>query len=267
MRTNTFIRSVLKTVTPISLGTAIVGLGLFNWTGTARAADIVCRGTLFRDTNFAAYYGETGFGRIELQYRRGGSVEVPLQYIAINSRGESLFRGNNPQQPSDVIEVFARSPVRPGTRIRVAYNGNPAFGICSRLGGSRPPSTSTPTAGSFSGKGQASGSVFGRGRPADASLNFNRGNFSVNLAVPPGNRAQVTYVGSINRLQGTGLNNPNSFVLEGRVRSFASSATWLRPINTAGTCQIEVRDARITSVSCKTNVWGSSTQFTGLTQF
>lgn len=98
------------------LGVTIVGLGLLTWTG-ANAADIVCRGTLVGDTNFAAYYGETGFGRIELQYQRGGSLEVPLQYVRRNNQGEAVFQGNNPDQTSNVVQVFAPNPVKSGTRI------------------------------------------------------------------------------------------------------------------------------------------------------
>lgn len=246
---------------------AIVGLGLVTWTGTARAADIVCQGTLFGDTDFAAYYGENGFGRIELKYQRGGSVEVPLQYVRQNNQGEAVFRGNNPDQTSDVVEVFAPTPVSSETRIHITYDGNPATGTCSGTDESRLPSSSTPTEGSFSGRGQANGSVFERGRQADASLDFNRNGFTLGLSVPPGTGAQVRYLGTINRLRGTNSDNPNSFVLEGRVESFASSANNLRVINTAGTCRIEVSDARITSVSCSANAPGSSTRFTGMSQF
>uniref|UniRef100_A0A832H6G8 Uncharacterized protein n=1 Tax=Oscillatoriales cyanobacterium SpSt-402 TaxID=2282168 RepID=A0A832H6G8_9CYAN len=130
-----------------------------------------------------------------------------------------------------------------------------------------PPSSSPPTQGNFSGRGQASGSVFGGGRQADASLTFNQNGFSLGLFVPPGTGAQVRYQGVINRLRGTSPNNPNSFVIEGRVQSFASSANGLRVTNTAGTCQIEIFDARIVSTSCNTNVRNSSTRFTGMRQF
>lgn len=264
---NSSIKTIINTWTRSSLGTVIVGLGLITWTG-ANAADIVCQGTLFGDTDFAAYYGdENGFGRIELKYQRGGSVEVPLQYVRRNNQGEAIFRGNNPDQTSDVVEVFAPTPVRSETRIRVTYNGNPATGNCSGTGGSSPPSSSTPTEGSFSGRGQASSSVFGRGQQADASLDFNRNGFNLALSVPPGTGAQVQYLGTINRLRGTNSDNPNSFVLEGRVQSFASSANNLRVIDTAGTCRIEVSDARITSVSCSANAPSSSTRFTGMSQF
>lgn len=249
------------------LGTAIAGLGLLNITTPVRAADIVCRGNLFGDTDFAAYYGEIGFGRIELKFARGGTVEVPLLYKGRNPRGENLFRGNNPDQPSDVVEVIAPRNVQPGTRIKVSYNGNVFPGNCSSTLGSRPPGNSAPTEGSFSGQGKASGSVFGRGRQADAALNFNQGNFSLGLAVPPGTGAQVNYNGTINRLKVNKSRNPDSFVLDGRVHGFASSGNNLRVINTHGTCRIEVFDSRVIDVSCHTNVRNSSTQFTGLKQF
>lgn len=134
-------------------------------------------------------------------------------------------------------------------------------------GSTPPPSVSPPTEGNFSGRGRASGSVFGGGRQADASLTFNQNRFSLGLFVPPGTGAQVRYQGTINRLRSTSPNNPNSFVIESRVQSFASSANGLRVINTAGTCRIEIFDARIVSTSCNTNVRNSSTQFTGMRQF
>ncbi|MBF2027175.1 MAG: hypothetical protein IGS48_10470 [Oscillatoriales cyanobacterium C42_A2020_001] len=70
-------------------------------------------------------------------------------------------------------------------------------------GSTPPPSGSTPTSGNFSGRGQASGAVFGGGRQADASLSFNQNGFSLGLFVPPGTGAQVRYQGTINRLRGT----------------------------------------------------------------
>lgn len=248
-------------------GTAIVGFTVLAGVGTARAADLVCRGTMFGDTDFAAYSGENGFGRIELQYRRGGSVSVPLRYIRQNNQGESVFRGNNPDQSSDVVEVIAPARLQAGQSIQASYNGNVFPGRCSSTSGSRPPGDLTPTAGSFAGKGRATGAVFGSGRQADASLDFNRGNFSLGLFVPPGTGAQVRYQGTFNRLQRTSPDNPNSFVLAGQVRSFASSVNNLRVLDTVGSCRIEVFDARITSVSCSTQLPGSSTQFTGMAQF
>ncbi len=133
----------------------------------------------------------------------------------------------------------------------------------------KPPGSvvSPPIQGEFHGRGLARGSVFGLERQIDASLSFNRANFSLKLYVPPGKGAQVHYGGTITHLRGTSASNPNSFVVEARVTSFASSANSLRTINTSGSCQMEIRDARIISVFCKTPVGNSTTNFTGLKQF
>ncbi|MDZ8187691.1 MAG: hypothetical protein RMX96_22925 [Nostoc sp. ChiSLP02] len=79
--------------------------------------------------------------------------------------------------------------------------------------------------------------------------------------------AEVRYIGTINQLRGTNSHNPNSFVLQGRVQNFATSASNLQVSNTTGTCRIQVFDARITSVACSAKVPGSSTQFTGMSQY
>lgn len=131
------------------------------------------------------------------------------------------------------------------------------------------PSTSnfTPTEGSFLGRGKANGAVFGGGQQADASLNFNRNGFSLSLSVPPGTGVQMQYQGTIQRIRSTNPDNPNSFVIEGQMESFASSASNLRVVNASGACQIEVFDARITSVSCNTAIAGGSTRFLGMKQF
>jgi hypothetical protein len=124
-----------------------------------------------------------------------------------------------------------------------------------------------PNEGTNSGRGITRGSVFGRGQTVDVNLNFNRGRFSLSLAVPPGTGAQVNYNGTYNRLRPSDSRNPNSFILEGRVQSFASSANNLKVMNTKGSCQIEVFDARVISSSCDTQVRNSSTSFQGLEQF
>jgi hypothetical protein len=127
-------------------------------------------------------------------------------------------------------------------------------------------STTLPTEGDFSGRGLTSGAVFGDERETDASLSFNGNNFSFWLAVPPGTGAQVNYSGTVTRLRGTGSNS-NSFVLQGRVQRFASSANNLQVINATGNCRIEVFDARVISSTCNTRLRDSSTRFAGLQQF
>ncbi len=128
-------------------------------------------------------------------------------------------------------------------------------------------STTLPTEGNFVGRGLASGAVFSDEQETEASLSFNGSNFSYTLAVPPGTGAQVNYGGTIRRLRGTGSSNSNSFVLQGRVRRFASSASDLEVVNATGNCQIEVFDARVISSSCSSRARNSSTRFEGLQQF
>lgn len=128
-------------------------------------------------------------------------------------------------------------------------------------------STTLPTQGTFLGRGLASGAVFVDEQEVDANLNFNGSNFSYTLAVPPGTGAQVSYSGTISRLRSTGASNAGTFVLQGRVQRFASSADDLQVINATGTCRIEVFDSRIVSTTCNTRARNSKTRFEGLQQF
>ncbi|HEY9639726.1 MAG TPA: hypothetical protein V6C57_04545 [Coleofasciculaceae cyanobacterium] len=125
-------------------------------------------------------------------------------------------------------------------------------------------SSSLPTEGNFLGQGLVSGSIFGNEREVDASLNFNRNNFSFSLAVPPGTGEQVQYNGTINRLRSTSSTNSNSFTLRGQVRSFASSTNNSVVITATGTCQVEVFNARVISSSCNTRLRDSATRFEGV---
>lgn len=129
-------------------------------------------------------------------------------------------------------------------------------------------STSLPTEGNFPGRGLAIGSVFSDERSVDASLSFNQSNnFSFSLSVPPGTGAQVNYTGRITRIRRASSGGSNSFVLQGRVESFASSANGLQVTNVTGTCDIEVFDALVISSSCNTRLRNSNTRFEGLAQF
>lgn len=143
--------------------------------------------------------------------------------------------------------------------------GEPATGNPSRL--------AQATSTDFQGRGVSQGSAFTRGRTANALLTVNGNNFGLELAEPPGmrgeslsNRARVQYRGAIIR-QNNGSTNSGSFTLDGRIRSFNSSAN-LRAIgNTTGTCRIEVFDSRVISSSCRAVADDSTTQFLGLEQF
>ena len=243
-----------------------LGIGLWQ-SPRSLAADIVCRGVMFGDTDFAAYHGEVGFGRIELTFRRNGrTVAIPLQYAELNSQNQAVFRGNNPESPSDIVEVVAPRNVQAGTAIRAIYNGNAFTGTCAS---NLPPQTGDPTPpsqGTWSGLGTAANRLFSSNQSIESTLNYNRNNFSINFFVPPGTGAQVNYRGRIDRLSSTGP-NPNSFLLEGGVEAFASSNNGLRVDNTRGNCRIEVFDARIVSARCTTRIPDSNTDFTGRREF
>lgn len=128
--------------------------------------------------------------------------------------------------------------------------------------------TTSSTQGTFQGRGLATGSVFGNEQAAEAVLNINGSNFNLSLAVPPGTGAQVSYIGTVNRTRRAGSSrSSNGFVMQGRVRSFASSANGLQVTNVTGNCEIEVFDARVIFASCNTRLRDSSTRFNGLQQF
>ena len=118
----------------------------------------------------------------------------------------------------------------------------------------------------FQGRGVAQGSAFTRGRNANVSLTIDRDNFGFELAEPPGTRARVQYRGAVIRRTNNSTNAGN-FTLDGRVRSYNSSANLRVISNTTGTCRIEVFDARVISSTCRTAANDSTTQFLGLEQF
>ncbi len=153
--------------------------------------------------------------------------------------------------------------------VRCIYdNASRVATILPPTGGTPPANSTPPTEGTFQGKGLTTGSVFSVGRNVGATLNFNQtNNFSLSLAVPAGNPAEVNYNGAITRRRAGNSMGSNGFTLEGQVRAFASSANGLRVINTSGKCFIEVFDSRVISSSCNTSVPNSSTQFKGKVQF
>ncbi len=200
---------------------------------------------------------------------RNACIQRTAEEMVVATR-DITVTGAGPMDPENGVRNLFMRNTRTGQTATCRVNTIDGFVLSVTLGGGgtvRPPSGSTPTEGSFQGRGNASGSVFGRGKRADASLSFNRNGFSLGVFVPPGTGAQVQYLGAIKRIRNTNPNNPNTFVIEGRIESFASSANNLRVINTRGDCRIEVFDARITSTSCSANASGSATQFRGMSQF
>jgi hypothetical protein len=181
---------------------------------------------------------------------------------------EITVTGAGPVDAENGVRTLFMRNTRTGKTAECRVNTISAYVLSVTLtGGTTPPSGAVPTEGNFSGRGTASGAVFGSGQRVDADLSFNRNAFSLGLAVPPGTGVQIRYLGTISQIRSTGSNNSNSFVIDGRLESFASSASGLRVINTSGTCRIEVFDARITSTSCSTTAPGASTQFFGVKQF
>lgn len=143
-------------------------------------------------------------------------------------------------------------------------NGQKGQAASDKVAPSLAQATSTRT--NFEGRGVVQGSTFTRGRNANVSLTLNGGNFILNLAEPPGNRARVQYRGSVVRQPNSSANS-NSFTLDGRVQTFESSASTRILNNTTGTCRIEVFDVRVISSSCRAAAPDSTTQFLGLEQF
>ena len=130
------------------------------------------------------------------------------------------------------------------------------------------PSNSThPT--NFQGRGVAQGSAFTRGRTATTALTIDRDNFGFELTEPGGRtdapRARVQYRGAV--IRRTNNSTSGGFTLDGRVRSFTSSANLRVLNNTTGTCRIEVVNSLVISSTCRAATAESSTQFLGLEQF
>ncbi|BAU10932.1 hypothetical protein LEP3755_14240 [Leptolyngbya sp. NIES-3755] len=128
------------------------------------------------------------------------------------------------------------------------------------------PEATRSTPGRFQGRGVAQGSAFTRGRNASVGLTLDRDNFSLDMTEPSNRGARLQYRGVISR-RNNDANNPNSFTIDTRVRSFNSSADLRVLNNTTGTCRIEIFDARIISSSCTTVANDSSSRFMGLEQF
>lgn len=198
-------------------------------------------------------------------------------------RAREACRNQAAQQSLTVNRIVATTPIRTNGQatgaevlMNVSRGGSTLEARCtfdsvaqtttiSTSGGS----ANVPSSGNFDGRGLARGSVFGDERQADSNLTFNSSSnrFSYSIFVPGGTTEQVNYNGTISRVRSTSSNNPNNFVLEGAVASFASSANGLRVVDTTGSCRIEVFDARIVSSSCNSRAANSTTNFEGLAQF
>ncbi|PSB18579.1 hypothetical protein C7B65_14890 [Phormidesmis priestleyi ULC007] len=168
-------------------------------------------------------------------------------------QGAQRYEVANPGQ----LTIFYRTDRESGTLRYLSQNTNP--------GNPTPPAVQ----GTFQGRGVAQGSAFTRGRTATTVLTIDRDNFGFELTEPGGRtdapRARVQYRGAV--IRRTNGSVPNSFTLDGRVRSYTSSANLRVLNNTTGTCRIEVFDARVISSSCRAATAESSTQFLGLEQF
>jgi hypothetical protein len=130
----------------------------------------------------------------------------------------------------------------------------------------------SPTTGSFQGRGVAQGAVFSQGRNAEVTLTLDRDNFGLEMTQPQGTHlqnqapARIQYRGAVSR-RTNNTNGPSSFTLTTRVRSFDSSENLRIITNTTGTCRIEVFDARVNYINCTTVADNSATRFLGLEQF
>lgn len=196
-------------------------------------------------------------------------------------RAREACRNQAAQESMTVNRVFYTTPVRTNGQVtgaevamEVSRSGSNLNARCTFDSVSQTTTIATsssgsaPSEGTFEGRGLTRGAVFGDERQTDANLSFNSSSnrFSFSLFVPPGTAEQVNYNGTISRLRSIDANT-NSFVLEGAVQSFATSANGLRVAETSGTCRIEMFDARIISSNCNTRVSNSRTVFEGLNQF
>lgn len=130
-----------------------------------------------------------------------------------------------------------------------------------------PRPTPPPSGRNYQGRGIASGSVFTKGRQTDATLNVANNNFTFGLETPSRLGLRVQYRGTVTRQRSGSSLGRNGFVLEGRIRNFASSVTGMRSVPSIGTCRVEVFDSRVVSSECDTAVYQNSTRFQGLQQF
>lgn len=151
--------------------------------------------------------------------------------------------------------------------IRCTYDNATSTATIANLPNSDEVTASTMS-GTFFGRGLARGSVFGNEQVTDATLNLNGRNYSFAIAVPPGTGVQVNYIGTVTRIRQSSLSGSgNSFILQGRVQSFASSSNGMQLVNVAGNCEIEVFDSRVISTTCNTRLRDTRTHFDGLHQF
>jgi hypothetical protein len=135
------------------------------------------------------------------------------------------------------------------------------------------PTPSRPAAMTFfQGRGIAQGAAFNQGRNANVALTLDGNNFGLELTEIQASNVRgqapgrVQYRGSITR-RSDEPGRANSFTLNTRVSSFDSSQNLRILTNTAGTCRIEVFNARVISSSCSAVTDNSSIQFLGLEQF
>jgi uncharacterized protein YxjI len=192
--------------------------------------------------------------------RDGVSVATAdLEKIGSNSLNQGVWRGAANGTTDVILTHQSDQTVREGDEVAVVYDGQSGSGSCSFNDDS-----GVPTAGTFAGRGDASGSVFERSQSVDATLNFSQDDFSLSLAVPSGTGNEVFYRGVITQRESTGT---NSFQLETQVQSFASSANNLQAMDTDGSCRIEVFDSRVTAALCNVDVLDGNTQFTGMAEF
>jgi hypothetical protein len=170
-----------------------------------------------------------------------------------------------PIDPENGVRTLFLRNNRTGQTAECRVNTIDAYVLSVTLGSS---SNSVPREGSFAGRGRARGSVFGTQKQAtEASFNFNQQRFSLGIFTPSGVEQSVQYQGIIKEIRNTNPNNPNSFLVEATVDSFASSLNNRRVVDTTGTCRLEVFDGRLIEVSCSTNLPNSTTVFTGMKQF
>ncbi|MEX0269648.1 META domain-containing protein [Leptolyngbyaceae cyanobacterium UHCC 1019] len=123
-----------------------------------------------------------------------------------------------------------------------------------------PTPTPPPRGRTYQNRGIASGSIFTQGRQTNATLTRMGNNFTFRLETPSLLGLKMEYGGTETRTQTL----RNGFILTGRVRNLASSATLNNALPAIGSCRIEVLDSRVVSSYCDMAIKSTTTRFQGV---
>lgn len=93
---------------------------------------LVCSGKIGSEWWFNAFYGENGFGKVDLDnFKTKMRQTVYLRYDGVES-GQAIFRGQVPGQPNLVVKLShpAGRLLSPGDTVQAAYGQEEGSGTC-----------------------------------------------------------------------------------------------------------------------------------------